>query len=171
MDGFTAKEISRLAGFEKPWMLNHLEREGTFVPENCGPKHNGKHRKYTFRDLVVLRAINRLLELGSRPRRIKNSIETFAELSEISNDADKLSAFANASGHFVVTSSKVSYCADNGQLLDLATNGQLTFSFMVNTKNEIAPVINAGLFLLDEVRNGVVRDDKFLGAVAKKFGL
>jgi hypothetical protein len=60
---FSAREASKLAGFDTAMMLNYLERSGTFERELSGPKHHGKKRQYTYRDLVVLRAINRLLSL------------------------------------------------------------------------------------------------------------
>lgn len=142
----SAREISRLSGFSKPWMLNHLEREGIFHPEVPRSRHHGSHRNYTFRDLVILRAINRLLELGARPKRIKTAMENFAQacpdsIGNISMDGSQLK-FAAASGHFVVTATEVLYCSKE-DIIDLLGKGQLAFSFMVDSAATTLPVLNA----------------------------
>ncbi|MHA7820621.1 MAG: MerR family transcriptional regulator [Erythrobacter sp.] len=142
----SAREVSRLAGFEKPWMLNHLEREEIFAPEVARSTHHGKHRQYTFQDLVVLRAINRMLELGARPKRIKTAIETFKEACpQVTGDTSLLGyqvKFASESGHFVVTQSEVLYCRDD-QIIDLLKSGQLAFSFMINNRETMLPSLQA----------------------------
>ena len=168
---FTAREVSRLAGFDKPWMLNHLEREEIFVPERTRRGQHGKHRAYTFRDVVVLRAINRLLKLGARPRRIRESIRTFLTVCPASEGEDALLRFAKSASFFVVTETEVLFCRKPGELVDLAKRGQLAFSFMVGTDREIGPAIQAGLVYLDHVRRGSPRGDELLEKTAKRFRL
>lgn len=142
----SAREVSRLAGFKKPWMLNHLEREEIFVPEVLRSRHHGTHRQYTFRDLVVLRAINRLLELGARPKRIKQAMENFAKacpdiIGDVSMEGTQVK-FAAASGHFVVTRDQVLY-QDRDQIIDLLNSGQLAFTFMVDSQSATLPSLRA----------------------------
>ena len=170
MDGFSAAEASRLAGFEKPWMMNHLEREGTFVPERKRDRHHGKHRCYTFRDIVVLRAINRLLKLGARPKRIRDSIETFERVFPSNEDRDELLVFARSSCFFAVTEKQVLFCKDDGELLDLAKGGQLAFSFMLDSR-QIGPAIEAAVFYLEEVEKGRQRGDSLLELAVERFAL
>jgi DNA-binding transcriptional MerR regulator len=127
-------------------MLNHLEREDIFIPEVSRGKHHGKHRNYTFRDLVVLRAINRMLELGVRPKRIKTAIETFAKacpevIGDVTMEGAQLK-FAQQSGHFVVTPSEVLYCTGE-EIVGLLTGGQLAFSFMVDATATTLPCLRA----------------------------
>lgn len=144
---FSAREVSRLAGFAKPWMLNHLEREDIFLAETPRSKHHGKYRTYTFRDLVVLRAINRLLALGARPKRIKAAIETFASVCpEILGDTTMAGIqvkFASEAGHFIVTRDNVLYCRSPEELIDLLQGGQLAFSFMMDNQACTLPCISA----------------------------
>ena len=168
---FTAREASRLAGFEKPWMLNHLEREEIFTPERQIRGQQGKHRAYTFRDLVILRAINRLLKLGARPRRVRESIQTFSEVCPSSTGEDDLIHFARSASLFIVTDAKVIFCEEPGKLIDLAARGQLAFSFMVGTGREIGPSIEAGLTYLRHIRAGTARTDKLLEETALRFNL
>ena len=171
MDGFSASEASRLAGFEKPWTLNHLERERTFVAERTRDRGHGKHRSYSFRDVVILRAINRLLKLGARPKRIRDSIETFERVFPPAEDEDALLVFARQSCFFVVTETQVLFCRDSYELLDLARKGQLAFSFMLDSGQEIGPAVEAGLFYLEEIRQGEPRGQKLLERTARHFHL
>lgn len=150
---FTAREVSRLAGFTKPWMLNHLEREEIFVPEISRAVHHGKHRNYTFRDLVVLRAINRLLELGARPKRVKQAIQSFSAicpdvLGDVNMQGMQLK-FAQNSGHFILTPEGVLFAKDHEEIVDLLKNGQLAFSFMVDGSSAIMPSMKAACELRD----------------------
>lgn len=168
---FTAREASRLAGFEKPWMLNHLEREEIFLPEKAKIGTHGKHRAYSFRDLIVLRSINRLLSLGARPKRIRDSIRTFLCVCDVPEEVDGLLAFANSSSLFVVTGDKVFFCKSPKELFDLAKGGQLAFSFMIDSAHEIAPTVRAGLSYLTQVLNGAQRGEELLQATARNYGL
>src|SRR4051812_16733901 len=92
---FTAGEASRLAGFEKPWMLGHLEREGIFVREHATDRRPGRAKKYTFADIVVLRAINRMLVLGARPARIKKVVASLGSLEGLNGSQRAAQALLN----------------------------------------------------------------------------
>jgi DNA-binding transcriptional MerR regulator len=140
---FYASEAARLAGFNGPLMLNHLERTDVFRRELASEAHNGKRRRYTFRDLIILRAINRLLKIGARPKRIVAAIRTFEQLENLPNDADALLEFAKQSAMFVVTPTNVFYCDSTDNLIDLANNGQLAFTFIVDAKACLASVADA----------------------------
>lgn len=134
MESFKASEAARLAGFSSPLMLNYLERSNVFQPENTRPKHHGKPRSYSYRDIVVLRAINRLLELGARPKRIQQALQKFGEIKNIPCNANTLVEFARASAFFVVTQDDVIYCENEEQLISLTQSGQMAFSFMVSSR-------------------------------------
>ena len=154
-------------------MLNHLERENIFVPETPRSRHHGKHRQYTFQDLVVLRAINRMLELGARPKRIKTAIETFqTACPEIIGDTSLFGTqvkFAAESGHFVVTSDDVLYCKDN-EVIDLLKSGQLSFSFMINNRECMLPSLHAALEVV-ELSLAERRVGRRLGEIAQMYAL
>src|SRR4051812_14988953 len=99
MDGtFTAGETSRLAGFAKPWMLGYLEREGIFVREHSEDSRHGRARKYTYADVVVLRAINRLLEIGARPARIKSIISRLGQKEGLNGTREQVEMLSRTLG-------------------------------------------------------------------------
>jgi DNA-binding transcriptional MerR regulator len=168
-DGFTALEVSRLAGFDTTLMLNYLERSGTFTRERCGAAHHGKWRSYTFRDLVVLRAINRLLHFGARPKRIQEALSAFALIEKLPNDADSLAEFARKSSLFVVTQSSVIFCLPD-QLVNLSEKGQLAFSFMVDNHAALTPVATAVTRYLKALDAKRPRNKSTLDVILKKAG-
>jgi len=138
---FTAGEASRLAGFTKPWMLGHLEREGTFVREYVGDRRHGRARKYTFADVVILRSINRLLELGARPARIKAIICRLGQKEGLCGTREKVETLSRSLGsRLFITDKDALVLDDDQQLLDLFSSGQLAFGFMVDFHECVRPV-------------------------------
>jgi DNA-binding transcriptional MerR regulator len=165
--GFTAQEVSRLAGFDTVLMLNYLERSGTFEREHRERAHHGKRREYSFRDLVILRAINRLLLFGARPKRIEEAMRTFRRIENLPTDVDSLAEFARRSSLFVVTSDQVIFC-DCDQLVELSRDGQLAFSFMVDNRHAMAPVVAAALRYIRDLEAGKLRNRVTLNHVLKE---
>jgi DNA-binding transcriptional MerR regulator len=171
---FFAREASRLAGFKKPWMLNHLEREGIFIPETEREHRHGVRRTYTFRDLIVLRAINRLLELGARPKRISDAIHQFSTACpDVMGDVTMtglLVKFARESGHFLVTPDQVLYCRSKDEIIDLIGKGQLAFSFMIDNALSTMPSIKAAAEL-HALPKGKRRDTRIFDEIIKKYAI
>jgi DNA-binding transcriptional MerR regulator len=130
---YTAGEISRLAGFEKPWMLGHLEREGTFVREHQTDRRHGRARKYTFSDLLILRAINRMLEMGARPARIRDVIHKLSKLSGFSGTREAAESLVTQLGvKLFIGKNDVYLMSSENELIDLNKKGQLAFGFMID---------------------------------------
>lgn len=139
---FTAGEASRLAGFKKPWMLAHLEREGIFVREYTSDRRHGRARKYTFVDVMVLRAINRMLELGARPARIKKVIAELGMVEGIPSSRRAAIKMAQQSGTCLFVTAKEAFLLKSSQeVIDLAAHGQLAFGFMIDIEISLRPVI------------------------------
>ena len=170
----SAAEISRLAGFEKPWMLNHLEREQIFVPEVERSRHHGRRRNYTFRDLVVLRAINRMLELGVRPKRLKDAIHAFiAACPDVMGDTTMSAAqvkFAASAGRFIITKNSVLFVHSEEEIVDLLKRGQLAFSFMLDNNECTMPSLHAA-FELTQLSATQRRDVRTMETIARKHSL
>ena len=139
---FTAQEASRLAGFEKPWMLNHMEREGIFVRENFEDKRHGRAKKYTFRDVVILRTLNRFLAMGARPARIRDAITALQSLEGLAGDYRSALEFVQRSGaRFLVTETRAYFIDCEDDIIDLTSKGQLAFGFMMNVGHALDPVV------------------------------
>ncbi|MBO9697203.1 MAG: MerR family transcriptional regulator [Sphingopyxis sp.] len=141
-DDFTSAEAARLAGFKKPYMLNHLEREGIFIRENFDDRRHGRVRKYTFGDVIVLRSINRMLELGARPARIRSVIQELTKMKGFT-DAREASEFAaRALGTSLFVSRTEAFLIESDQkVLELLKDGQMAFGFFLTVKEISQDVI------------------------------
>ena len=141
--GYSALELSWLAGFKTTVMLNYLERSGIFLPESERTPHHGKKRQYSFRDLVVLRSIKRLLDMGVRPKRISQAIQTFHHIEQLPDNVDSLLEFSQKSAHFVVSGDHVLYCETPQSIVDLTKGGQLEMAFILDIPGTLGGVARA----------------------------
>lgn len=133
-DTYTAKEAARLTGFQSVAMLDYLQRSGIFLPRRRKLKRRGKERKYEFRDLIVLKAINRLLDSGDSVANLKKSL---IEFQKIKWSADPVT-LENSEGiikYLLVSGDSVYIRRDAETLVNLSKSGQLTFSFIIDLEN------------------------------------
>lgn len=71
-----AKAVKEICGFGSVAMLDYLERSGAFIPQIRRRKRKGVPREYTFRDVLILKAIATLLENGASVAAIKGALES-----------------------------------------------------------------------------------------------
>jgi DNA-binding transcriptional MerR regulator len=171
-DGYSAYEVSRLAGFKTTVMLNYLERAGIFEPEVERNPHHGKKRNYSFRDLIVLRAINQLLNMGARPKRISRAIQTFYKIEQLPNSVDSLMEFSRKSSMFVVNKDRILYCESPDAIVDLTNGGQLEMAFVLNVPSALSGVACAVSDYNDHIISGrPSRKSKVLDRITEKHGV
>jgi hypothetical protein len=140
---FTSAEASRLAGFKKPYMLNHLEREQIFLRENVEDRRHGRVRKYTFGDVIVLRSINRMLELGARPARIKLVINELTKLKGFTDTREAAEFASRSLGTSLFISSTDAFLIDSdAKVLELLKGGQMAFGFFLKVNDISQEVID-----------------------------
>jgi DNA-binding transcriptional MerR regulator len=128
-------------------MLDYLERVEVFEREELrDPKRNSRHhglrRKYTFRDIVVLRAIASLLDRGVSVHRIKQATAAFSRDEKFSCDRERVRHGATATQYFVTDGVDIFY-ADGSALVDVVKGGQGAFSFVVDLKQATKQVQDA----------------------------
>lgn len=170
--GYSALELSWLAGFKTTVMLNYLERSGIFEPEIDRDPHHGKKRTYSFRDLIVLRSIKRLLDMGLRPKRIEKAIKTFHRIENLPEDFDALLAFSRKAGMFVVNGSDVLYCESPETIVDLTKDGQLEMAFVLDIPGTLGGVaLAAQEYRRCRDANPAAQKAAVLQTVTKKHGL
>lgn len=130
IDAFSARRAADLCGFKSVAMLDYLERSGVFARRR-GEKRRGKGRRYTFRDLLVLKVIRALLENGASVASLRASLVEFqhwkwkAEPTVLEDELGGL--------RFLIASGKSIYFAKSADILvDLSNKGQLAFSFILD---------------------------------------
>jgi len=137
-DGFNVKMAAYLAGFRSGVMLDYLERQGVFEREQMrepGYRETagkGRVRRYTFRDVVILRAVSRLLERGVSVSRIKVAMMELARNPQFECERGRL-RYEQQPIQFVVTDgTDLFFPGDDQALVSLLQNGQQAFSFVMD---------------------------------------
>jgi DNA-binding transcriptional MerR regulator len=131
MDQYSAERARVLCGFKSVAMIDYLQRSGVFVPRGRKEKRKGKGRRFEFRDLIVLKAIKRLLDSGASVANLKKSLAQFQKL-HWSADPVTLEDSFGVIRYLVVSGESVFLKRDPNVLVDLSKNGQLSFSFIID---------------------------------------
>ena len=126
-----ARNAARLAGLGSVAMIDYLERSGVFFPTKKRAKNRGKRRRYTFRDVLVLKTISVLLNNGASVANLKHALEGLQRV-KWSADETVLEDSAGALRHLIVSSQRIYFARSRDELLDLAAGGQLAFSFLID---------------------------------------
>lgn len=125
---YTTKEAAQLSGLTRT-MLDYLVRSDLLVPSlsvNC-PKR-GRPRKYSFGDLVILRAISHLVEMGVSITRLKSALKQLFETH------DEITPGTIPGRYLVTDGTSVYFRKDNHTIESLNQGGQLTFSFVLEVQ-------------------------------------
>ncbi len=125
---FSTKEVTRYAGFKSEQMVHYLHRTGVAIPSGRATPGRGKKRQYTLGDVVVLKAINRLLESGLPVSRLKEGINKIRkDLKNISPDS--------AIHRYMITDGKSVYLNESPDYItELNADGQMAFAFIIDIK-------------------------------------
>ncbi|RST51278.1 MerR family transcriptional regulator [Variovorax sp. MHTC-1] len=142
---FRLHEAAALSGFSK-YMLDYLAREDVFRPE-AGVGGRGVARRYSFADIVVLRALRQICKDRGRIRHLRVALSTFRDEFgpiEVGQRIDQL-LFVQG-GELCLRTAEQADC-------ELRT-GQLAFSFVVDL-DRLTQEVSASLIV--DSKNNVVR--------------
>jgi DNA-binding transcriptional MerR regulator len=136
-DSFTTKEAAALAGFRTGMMVDYLCRQGIVVPSKRPGPGRGRARLYSFGDLVLLRAVSRLLQSGLPVRRLKDALEKLRKQFQRVRPE-------TAIAKYLITDGKEVFLVDRPEaLLNLNRDGQLAFAFIIDVEHAREDVIAA----------------------------
>lgn len=87
--------------------LDYWARTGLVTPEIKGAQGSGSHRLYSFRDLVILKVIKRLIDAGISLQQVRKAIDHLRargveDLSQVTLMSDGVSIFECTSDHEVI---------------------------------------------------------------------
>ncbi|WP_299396543.1 MerR family transcriptional regulator [Pelagibius sp.] len=127
---FTCREAARLSGFENHMMVDYLCRQKILVPSLRSAPGRGRPRLFSFWDVVLLRAINRILSAGVPVARLKQSmLDAQKELRGLTPEEAIVR-------RFMVTDGKEVFMVEDPKLIvQLTKNGQLAFAFVLDTED------------------------------------
>jgi len=126
---YTTKEAAHLSGLSRT-MLDYLVRSELLVPSMSikSPKQ-GRPRKYSFGDIVILRAISQLVDMGVSISRLKSALK---QLFQTHNEITP----GTIPGRYLVTDGKnVYFRKDEHSIESLNQGGQLAFSFVLEVQS------------------------------------
>jgi DNA-binding transcriptional MerR regulator len=97
--------------------LDYWARTGLVTPEIRGAKGSGSQRLYSFRDILILKVIKRLIDAGISLQQIRTAIEHLRargvnDLSEVTLMSDGVTVFE---------------CTSDDEVIDLLKGGQGVF--------------------------------------------
>jgi DNA-binding transcriptional MerR regulator len=128
LDLFTVKQAAKIAGLSVA-MVNYLGRVGIAVPSQPEHAGRGRRRRYTFGEILFLKAVARLLAAGVSVKRLK---ESFGDLNAKLREIGPVPAVM---GHLVTDGDRI-YLQETSIKIEDLTSGQKCFAFLI----ELAPI-------------------------------
>lgn len=123
IDSFTIAEAARYSGLSVA-MLNYLCRTKLIVPTAAPPRGRGRERRFTFGDVVVLRAVSGLLAAGVSVTRLR------ASLANLRKRHSEITPKSLPRGLLVCDGRQV-YLKRNAEVFEELISGQMSFAFVV----------------------------------------
>ena len=113
MEGFSGTKTAEVVGITYR-QLDYWARTDLVRPSLADANGSGSRRKYSYRDLLELKMIKKLLDAGIRLEQVR---EVFRNLREFV-DTEVVAA------NVVISGTQVVLCDTDGQLIDLVRGGQ-----------------------------------------------
>lgn len=120
---FTAAEAARLSDLSRT-MVDYLDRIEVIKPLGPHNRCRGRSRRYAFADVVLLKAVKRMLDAGLSVKRLKQAF------SELADKRHEITPEDLPGTHLVTDGVTVYFCHGRDILEDIA-NGQLAFRFVL----------------------------------------
>ncbi|TAN58896.1 MAG: MerR family transcriptional regulator [Rhodospirillales bacterium] len=132
-ESFTARQAASITGYKTAMMLDYLCRTGIVIPSIQARPGHGNKRRYSFGDLVLLKAVRRLLDTGLKVSRLKKSLDTYRK------KFNRMKIETVIEKYMVSDGVHVWFEENKEKLFELTDNGQMAFAFdMRQTQKEIA---------------------------------
>ena len=142
IDSHRADRVAEMCNFGSVSMIDYLERTGVFVPTKKRQKRRGKPREYCFRDVLVLKIISSLLSNGATVSNLKGALQKLQAISWTADEAT-LEDSLGPLRHLVVSAGNIYLSRSKEELIELASGGQLAFSFLLDLDTLHAELANA----------------------------
>jgi len=124
---FSIGQAAAFSGLTLP-MVNYLCRSKIIKPSNGERRGRGVQRLFSFGDLVVMRAVKRLLDGGVTVYRLRRGLEALRSVHPEITETSMPAAF-------LVTDGKEVFLKHTSGVLELLANGQFGFAFVVEMES------------------------------------
>lgn len=131
---FSAEEAALFSGLTKT-MLDYLCRTKLAVPTSQGKRGRGRRRAYMFGDVVLLRALARMLNAGISVSRLRRGLQALRKRhSEITP--------SNVPASHLVTDGRQIFLQHSAEVLESLSSGQFAFAFVLELDSVKREVLN-----------------------------
>jgi DNA-binding transcriptional MerR regulator len=121
---FSLRQAAALCGFS-PHMLNYLDRTGVVRASIPEERRRGRHRRYSFVDLLMLQIVSRLLRHGVEVARVKKALHKVQDhLDGNERPVDRM--------RYLVTDGRKIYLPKKANTLEALDDGQFAFAFVLD---------------------------------------
>lgn len=151
LNAFTSSQAARIVGMSVH-MLNYLARHGYLVPNYGRSGKRGKTRHYSYRDLVIARLVQRLLDAGLELRRLKDGLKKLSKSSHWTE-----AGFARNVQLLATDGRDLYFVQGRTNVLALTKNGQLAFAFVLDVsavRRDVEQQLDAEQLQRFSLRNG-----------------
>lgn len=127
---YSARDAAKHCKYGSVAMLDYLERSRVFVRKKAS-KQRGKGRRYTFRDLLILKVIKSLLDAGVSVATLRKSLQEFQNWrwkAEPTVLEDELGGLR----YLIASGDRVYFAHSPDALVELSKKGQLAFTFILD---------------------------------------
>ncbi|WP_392508922.1 MerR family transcriptional regulator [Naumannella halotolerans] len=129
--------------------LDYWARTGLVKPEVRGASGSGSQRLYSFRDILILKVIKRLLDAGIQLQQIRTAIDHLRsrgidDLTQVTLMSDGISVY---------------WCTEDSEVLDLLSGGQGMFAIGLGS---VCKDVRGSLHELPAERSDVAEDEPAL---------
>lgn len=139
---FAVHEVVVLTGFTK-YMLDYLARDGIFGPTERSESRRGLRRRYTYADVVLLRALQTLCDRKGKIRHLREALQSFRDEFGSLLPGQRLDKLLFVTGNELC----VHTAESGGRQL---RGGQMLFSFVVDL-GQITDLISNCIVLDEQV--------------------
>lgn len=101
--------------------LDYWARTGLIEPSVRGAKGSGSQRLYSFRDILILKIIKRLLDAGISLQQIRTAVQHLRDRG--TDDLTRVTLMSDGAS--------VYYCTSNDEVIDLLQGGQGVFGIAI----------------------------------------
>lgn len=150
-DWFTVSEAARLSGLTK-YMVQYLNRSGIVTPSHSPQERarKGLRSKYTFADLVALRAVAHFLKQGVLVSRLKRA------LASLRSRYPEIGLEQVPARYLVMDGGRQLYFADDRGAMERLSDGQLVFAFVLEFEQ-----------VRDEVKTKLSKEQREIAALSE----
>ncbi|WP_286829351.1 MULTISPECIES: MerR family transcriptional regulator [Kordiimonas] len=131
---YDIRQAADYCGYDTTYMVDYLCKEGLVEPstQNGRVRGRGRKRLFTFQDLLLLRLYRKLLDAGVSVKKLKQALRDSEELSRMEVTRRSIKIGQKEVHRFYADSENVYIRAENEQVIQAGTGGQMVFSFMVS---------------------------------------